>query len=285
MKLNVCGISKQFGKQNVLSDINLELHSGLYGLLGKNGAGKTTLIRILIGLEKADAGNIYLNGKDIRKMNLEFVDRLGYLPQYPVFYKDFYVDEFLKYMCDLKNFSPKATNSRVDEVLEIVHLEEERNKKIGQLSGGMRQRLGIGQAILNFPDILILDEPTAGLDPSERIHFRNIISSIARDRIVIFATHIISDVECIADEIILLHKGVVVRQSSVCDMEKWIKQFVWKLKVTEEELEYYTSKYQQCRIEREENHYNLFVAGKKKPEGEFVQTGGTLEDIFLLLEG
>jgi len=212
MLLEIKNVSKQYPKTLALDQFSAELTSGLYGLLGPNGAGKTTLISIITTLLSPSSGTVLYNGKPVG--GRDYMKIIGYLPQYPRFYKDFTAQEFLLYMAAMKGLDSKYAPTRVAELLEQVNLSEHKNKKIGAFSGGMRQRLGIAQAILNDPEILILDEPTAGLDPKERVRFRNIISKLSSDRIIILATHIVSDVECVAKEVILLKEGKLLHKAS-----------------------------------------------------------------------
>ena len=194
MEVRLEHISKKYGSKYALRDFTATLENGVYGLLGTNGAGKTTLINAFMGIIPAQ-GDIFINGTNIRSLGSDFLSNIGYLPQYPKFYRDFSVREFLRYMCVLKGID--QADARIDSLLDTVNLADAAGKKIGALSGGMRQRLGIAQAMLSDPGILILDEPTAGLDPRERIRFRNLISQFSENRIVILATHIVSDVEFI----------------------------------------------------------------------------------------
>ena len=228
MELKFEHITKYYGKQCALDNFNAALTEGVYGLLGPNGSGKTTLINIMIGILEANQGQVLLDGMDVRQMGAGYLDRIGYLPQYPTFYKNFRTDEFLEYMCALKSVPRSRTQSRISEVLEQVNLTDARKKKVGALSGGMRQRLGIAQAILNRPGILVLDEPTAGLDPIERIRFRNIISRLSRDKLVLLATHIVSDVEYIAKEVLILKKGRLVLQGTPEEISRNLTGKVWQ---------------------------------------------------------
>ncbi len=180
MKISFQNVSKQYKGRYALKDFTTKLTEGVYGLLGANGAGKTTLINIFMGILGSDGGTILIDGQDAKTLGKDFLSKIGYMPQYPIFYRDFTVMDFLLYMCALKGIPAGKGKKRALELLDIVNLSEAKNKKIGALSGGMRQRVGIVQAMLGDPEILILDEPTAGLDPSERIRFRNLISKFAQ---------------------------------------------------------------------------------------------------------
>ncbi|MFD2117266.1 ABC transporter ATP-binding protein [Paenibacillus yanchengensis] len=283
MELKLEQITKQYGKKTVLQGISTTLSAGVYGLLGPNGAGKTTMISILIGILRADQGTVIFNGENIALLGTAYLDKIGYLPQYPIFYKNFRVDEFLKYMCAVKGIPQKQVKTRIEEVLELVNLTDAYRKKVGALSGGMRQRLGIAQAILNHPAILILDEPTAGLDPTERIRFRNIIARLGKDKLVLLATHIVSDVEYIAKEVLIINEGKLVLQGKVEQLEATIAGKVWHVLVEEAELEQWVEKYQVRNIKRQGAKFQLRIISDHRPEGEANLASPTLEDIFLSL--
>jgi ABC-type multidrug transport system ATPase subunit len=209
--LTLNNVTKNYGKFTALENINLEFSGGVYALLAPNGAGKTTLIKMLATLIFPTHGEILYNGDEISKLDGNYRDLLGYLPQDFGYYKNHSPREFLLYMSALKCIDRKTAKRKTDELIEIVGLTEVRDKKMKKFSGGMTQRVGIAQAMLNDPKILILDEPTAGLDPKERVHFRNLISSLSKDRIVILSTHIVSDIETIANRVIMIqnHKLLI----------------------------------------------------------------------------
>lgn len=224
MELSIKNISKTYGKKRALSNFSLDLKPGVYGLIGPNGAGKSTLIGAITGLVKADCGSVTYSDEDGNKLH----NKLGYLPQYQSYYKNYSAPEFLRYMLALKNYKPENPTKYISEMLELVNLVDVGKKHIGAFSGGMKQRLGIAQALIGEPNVLIFDEPTAGLDPKERVRFRNIISSLGTDRIVILATHIVSDVEYIANDIILLNGGVMVDFGTQQDITQKIHGKVWE---------------------------------------------------------
>lgn len=229
MEIQFDNVAKSYKGKYALKDFSATLGEGVFGLLGENGAGKTTLISILVGILRADGGTVRADGRDVGARGRAFLADLGYMPQYPVFYRDFTVGDFLLYMGALKSLSPALARSRATELLDTVNLSDARNKKIGALSGGMRQRLGIAQAMLSDPKVLVLDEPTAGLDPGERIRFRNLISRCAPGRTILLATHIVPDVECIATEILLLRRGKLLMQGAPEVLEQSIAGKVWEV--------------------------------------------------------
>ena len=215
MKLEFKNVTKQYGEVNAVNKVNCVMEKGIYGLLGVNGAGKTTLMRMLCTIVQPSEGQILWNGKDIWKLGGEYREVLGYLPQDFGYYPNYTAVEFLMYIAALKGIPKNVAKKRVTELLEVVDLSHVANKKVKTFSGGMKQRVGIAQALLNNPKILILDEPTAGLDPKERVRFRNLLSEYAGDKIVILSTHIVSDIEAIADEVLLMKKGKFVLQGTV----------------------------------------------------------------------
>lgn len=207
MELTIDRLTKQYKNKIAVDRMSLKLTEGVYGLLGANGAGKTTLMRMLCGIQNPTSGQIKYNGTDIKVLDDEYRNILGYLPQDFGYYPEFTAYDFLMYISALKGLSKQKAEMKINELLKIVGLEDERKHRIKTFSGGMKQRLGIAQAMLNNPKILVLDEPTAGLDPKERVKFRNLIGSFSSNKIVILSTHIVSDVESIADEIIFMKAG------------------------------------------------------------------------------
>ena len=204
--IEIKNVSKKYGKVEALREVSLSLGHGIYALLGPNGSGKTTLMNILAGLLKPSGGEVLYCGEAIGKSGLAYRSKVGYMPQYPAMYPNFAVKEFLLYIAELKKLPPEREGD-IDYLLERVELSDVPNRKISALSGGMKQRLSLCTAVLGDPEILILDEPTAGLDPKQRVALREFISEISANRMVIWATHIVSDVESIADEVIFMKKG------------------------------------------------------------------------------
>lgn len=281
MKIELIDICKKYGRQKVLKSVSMEFGEGVYGLLGKNGAGKTTLIGILLGIIKADSGQIFIDGKPVSSQSREFLNKIGYLPQYPQFYKEMQVYEFLCYMAALKGIPKKETKSRVEWLIEEVNLTDAKKKKVGALSGGMRQRLGIAQAMLNEPELLILDEPTAGLDPQERIRFRNLISKFAKNRTVILVTHIVSDVEYIANQVIIMDEGCIACEGNIEELENSITGKVWEVirnkEQTMDDLDFGNV----SNLKREGSDTRVRVVSDILPAKDAVTTGVGLEDVFL----
>ena len=208
MELVIDRLTKQFQNKIAVDRVSLRLHNGVFGLLGTNGAGKTTLMRMLCGILQPTSGTITFDGMDVREEGYRAI--LGYLPQDFGYYPEFCAMDFLLYMAALKGLPKQSAKRRANELLELVGLQDMSRKKIKTFSGGMKQRLGIAQALLNNPKLLILDEPTAGLDPKERVRFRNLIQQLGKDSIVLLSTHIVSDIEHIADEVLMMKDGTLI---------------------------------------------------------------------------
>ncbi|MBM7660267.1 ABC-type multidrug transport system ATPase subunit [Bacillus mesophilus] len=281
MNLTIDAVSKRFGNKLALDEVTLELTTGVYGILGSNGSGKTTLMRILASVMKPSSGAVYLDGKDIVKMDHQYRELIGYLPQHVGLYENFTAEKLLQYIAALKGLSKEKTNEKVEEVLTLVGLFEERKKKVGKFSGGMKRRVGIAQALLNDPKILIVDEPTAGLDPKERIRFRNLLSTISKDRIVLLSTHIVSDIEFIAKEILVLKQGKVISQEAPQTLLKGIEDKVWSVIVNEEEIPHYQEHFKVGNINRVENRVQLRMLSDTKPNEEAKKEVPNLEDLYL----
>ena len=243
MKLVISDLTKTFGRKTAVDHVDLELTPGIIGLLGPNGAGKTTMIRLLCDLIRPDSGAVLLDGADIRGLGEEYRDILGYLPQKVGYYPWFTAEKYLHYIATLKGLPASVVAFKTRELLLRVGLYEERKKRLSAYSGGMLQRIGIAQALLNDPKILILDEPTAGLDPQERIRFRAMIAGLARDRLVILSTHIVSDVEHIATQVVLLRSGRVIAHDTIAHIRSTLDGKVCTVMAQPYELENYQARY------------------------------------------
>lgn len=285
MKISLQHISKQYKGKYALKDFTTELQEGVYGLLGANGAGKTTLINIFVGILASDNGTVLIDDQDAKVLGKDFLSQIGYMPQYPVFYRDFKVMDFLLYMCALKGIPAEQGEKRALKLLETVNLLDAKDKNIGTLSGGMRQRVGIVQAMLGDPKILILDEPTAGLDPSERIRFRNLISQFAQGRTVLLATHIVSDVECIAKEIIILKEGTLITQGTTEVLEQSIYGKVWEVTVNFDTATQLGNQYYVSNMKQQGDCYQMRIVSDVPPMANAVKALPNLEDVFLYYFG
>ena len=282
MELKTCGLTKQFGSKTAVKDLNITLTNGVYGLLGANGAGKTTLMRLLCNLQTPTSGQVFLGGKNIAGLGERYRALLGYLPQHFGYYPDFSALDFLLYVSAMKGLEEKAARKKSKELLEAVGLSREAKQKIKTFSGGMKQRLGIAQAMLNDPHILILDEPTAGLDPKERVRFRNLISAFSKDRIVILSTHIVSDVEFVAEDIIMMKAGQVLHFGNPQKILSEIDGKVWECTVSTDSAEKYAAAYNTSNLRHTgENRTVLRIIADCPPMGNAVRVQPTLEDLYL----
>ena len=297
MVLKFHDISKSYGKTRALQHFSVELSEGVYALLGPNGSGKTTLMNILTGNLRADAGHItFANGtnapEDIAAMGKRFRKHLGFMPQYPGMYGNFTLEEFLWYIATLKDVGSELSErerkalikAQIEGVLQAVELSDVSRRRISTLSGGMKQRLALAQAVLGDPKILILDEPTAGLDPKQRIAVRNYISRIALDKIVIIATHVVSDVEFIAKEIIMLRKGEVLCMAPQQELLQKIADKVWTADVREDEVSAMQNKFTVTGIAKSdtaEQAITLRILSYTQPFADAKPANPTLEDYYL----
>lgn len=288
MKLFINNITKSYGNNLALSNFTAEFQPGIYALLGPNGSGKTTLMNIITDNLKADSGEILYddgsgNGENVLKMGVRFREKLGFIPQYPGLYPNFTVERFMWYMAALKGLKKEDAKTQIAEILRAVELDDVLRRKIGALSGGMKQRLALAQAVLGAPQILILDEPTAGLDPKQRIAIRNYISKIAFNKIVIFATHVVSDIEYIARDIIMLKKGVIVDNAPPGELIKKIEGKVWHVPCDESEVSQLQSKLRVISISRdpEKGDVILRILSDEKPTERAYNVSPSLEDYYL----
>ena len=281
MELQLRNLSKQYGTKCAVDNVNAKLEPGVYGLLGANGSGKTTLMRMICGVLKPTSGDIRLNGKTINELGEQYYTHLGYMPQDFGFYPDFTAREFMLYMAAVKGLDKRVAKTRTQDLLHMVNLDGVADKKIKSYSGGMKQRLGIAQAELNNPSILILDEPTAGLDPKERVRFRNLISDFAKEKIVILSTHIVSDVSYIADTILLMKNGSFLLQEPMATVTDNIRGKVWEILVDERNADEYSRKFSVVNLHHENNKVRLRIIDEIAPMDDAIAVSPSLEDFFL----
>ena len=301
MKLEVRNLKKTYGTVQALKGINYTFTPGVYGILGANGAGKSTMINLItdnVSRDKMNGGSILFGEdsaeEDILKLGKQFRGLVGYMPQQQGFYEDFSPKAFLKYMAEIKgvkkikttddngNEVVKTVNQQIDELLEVVNLTKDAYKKIGGFSGGMKQRVLLAQALLGNPKILILDEPTAGLDPKERISIRNYIAELSKDKIILFATHVVSDIECIADKVLLLKSGEIIATGTPVELIESMAGKVGEITCTLDEVGELQKEYKIGNIRQRKNGLALRVVGDELPE-EAVKVGDNidLEDVYL----
>lgn len=281
MELRIDRLTKQYGAKIAVDRMDFALKAGVYGLLGANGAGKTTLMRMICDILRPTSGEVLYDGRPISEQGDAYRMVLGYLPQQFGYYPEFTANKFMMYMAALKGLGKSAAAAKTLELLELVGLSEVKNKKIRTFSGGMKQRLGIAQAMLNDPEILVLDEPTAGLDPKERVRFRNLISSFSKDKIVLLSTHIVSDIEYIANEILVMKAGKLVHQGKPEEVTKEITGFVWECRVPTSEADRWNEKYTIGNLRNEGDYSILRVISERKPAGNAVPVKPVLEDLYL----
>ena len=285
MELTIQDLTKEFGTLRAVDHVNFNMTNGVYGLLGVNGAGKTTLMRMLTTLIKPTSGEILWDGQDVYAMDGQYRKLLGYLPQDFGYYPDFSIYDYLMYIASIKGIRPAVAKERVKLLLKQVGLVRARHKKMKTLSGGMKRRAGIAQAMLNDPKILILDEPTAGLDPSERIRFRNLISELSGDRIVLLSTHIVSDIEYIANEILLMKDGCITISGTADEVVSSMPERVWTFSVPKAQIDAYLKAYKVANIKTIPGGAELRVLSTVRPNSAAVEVEATLEDVFLYYFG
>lgn len=285
MELKLENLTKQFGKVKAVDNVNFVMRNGVYGLLGVNGAGKTTLMRMMCTLLKPTAGRITCCGDDIFNMKENYRKILGYLPQDFGYYPDFSVRDYLKYIASIKGIPLSVSDRKIDRMLKMTGMEGQQYTKMKKLSGGMKRRVGIAQAVLNDPKILVLDEPTAGLDPKERIRFRNLISELGKDRIILLSTHIVSDVEYIAEDLIIMAKGKIMHSGNINKIISEIDWKVWCVDVPEKDANEYMHLYKVVNIRVDRECVHLRVLSKTRPKGNSREDKLNLEDVFLYYFG
>lgn len=285
MRLTLENISKLYGDTIALEHINLALEHGIYGLLGPNGAGKTTLMRVMADLLVPSTGRVLLDGQDIAVMGAAFRRKLGYLPQDFGVYPNFTAEQFLLYIARLKGLSKFEAKQQTDKLLRLVGLEDKSRKKLKGFSGGQRQRVGIAQALLGDPEILILDEPTSGLDPEERIRFRGIISNLSQQKAVLLSTHIVSDLEAVANEVILLKKGNILAVKKPFELLEQLNGHVWIASVPTSGETSLTKEYTCSNVMHADGRSIIRVLSERKPHPDATLIAPNMEDMYLYYFG
>lgn len=280
MELSVHELTKDFGGRRAVEHVSFTLTRGVYGLLGPNGAGKTTLMKMMVDILAPSGGRVCLDGVGIHALGAAYRDRLGYMPQEIGVYKNFSAEKFLRYIAALKGITGKEAARRADALLELVGLREVRKKRLGGFSGGMLRRVGIAQTLLNDPDILILDEPTAGLDPQERIRFRNILAELSGSRIVVLSTHIISDVAFIAGEVIMLRQGVLLRMDTTERLVRQMEGKVWSAVIPHAYLREVQRRYAVGNMAQRGGGVEVRLIGDGAPPFPCAPAAPILEDVF-----
>jgi ABC-2 type transport system ATP-binding protein len=284
MKLTIEHLSKQYRRDLWgLRDFDLELHPGVYGLLGPNGAGKSTLMRMLATITQPTAGTIHWNDTDIGKSPDTLRAVLGYLPQDFGVYPNLTGQEFLEYMAAIKGLDGQCARRRIEELLIVVNLVHAAKRPLGSYSGGMKQRVGIAQALLNDPQLLIVDEPTVGLDPEERVRFRNLLSDLSGERIIVLSTHIVSDVEAVATEIVVVSQGRKLQQATPEKLLQRLNGQVWQWLAASDELPVLKQKHVLSGTVRHTNGMQVRVVSDTAPTCDAQSVPANLEDVYLSL--
>ncbi len=286
MKLELINLTKKYGNFTALDNINITFTEGIYGILGANGAGKSTMMNLLTDNITRTEGQILFDGTDILKLGKDFRLNLGYMPQQQGYYEHMTAQTFLSYMADLKAIPKKRAKAEIEKLLEITNLSDVRHKKLGGYSGGMKQRVLLAQALLGDPKVVILDEPTAGLDPKERIRIRNFISSMSRGRIILLATHIVSDIESISDKILMMKHGRLVGVDTPFGLLESVAGKVKELPCDPNDLEHIQEQYKVGNVFRRHGETWVRIVGDELPiEGRFVPDYLSLEDVYLYYLG
>ena len=283
MELQVEHLYKSYRKKEALKDVNFKLEQGVYGLLGENGAGKSTLMRILTTVDFPTSGSVLFSGKNISGMDEDYRNLLGYMPQDYSVYPGFTATDFLTYMGTLKGIPDDKLKSKIPETLELVNLSDAANKKVRTFSGGMKRRIGIAQAVLNDPEILILDEPTAGLDPQERIRFSNILSNMAKEKIILFSTHIVSDIEAIANQLIIIRKGEITETGNIDKLVGEVAGKVWEATVRQDMMNTISAERAVIHIKQMGRDVQVRFVGGSLPDIECKPVTPTLEDYYVFV--
>lgn len=285
MRLDIKDLTKKYKDKTAVDNFSVSLQAGVYGLLGPNGAGKTTLMRMICDLIKPDVGGIFYDEEPIRKLGEQYRKILGYLPQNFGYYPSFTVQRYMEYIASLKGLNPRFSKRKINELLETVGLAESKRAKISSLSGGMRQRLGIAQSMLNEPDVLILDEPTVGLDPSERVKFRNLISTISQGKITILSTHIVPDVSYIADEILLVQHGKLHYKGNIQEITLGVQDKVWEVLLENQQASTVAEKFIVSNMHHTPQGAILRIISDSCPFPQAKIVEPTLEDAYLFYTG
>lgn len=281
MKLAMEHLSKQFKNKIAVKQIDTVLTEGVYGFLGANGAGKTTLLQMICGIIEPTSGEVKVNGENNLQMGERFRDLLGYLPQEFGYTPGFTAQDFMLYIASIKGLQPKYAKRRTRELLRLVNLEKEADRKIRTFSGGMKRRLGIAQALLNDPKIIILDEPTAGLDPKERAYFRNIISEMSKDKIIIISTHIVSDIEYISDQVLVMKKGSFILQGTPEELLDKVKGEVWSCHIPNKDWTRFEAQFCIANSHALANYVDARIVSLEAPIEGAINVEPTLEDLYL----
>lgn len=285
MELSLDRLTKHYGRKIAVDCVSATLQPGVYGLLGANGAGKTTLMRMLCAILESTSGEVFFDGKEVTSLGARYRNILGYLPQDFGYYPNYTATEFLMYIAALKGIPKHIAKKRVHELLNVVGLDHVASKRIKTFSGGMKQRVGIAQALLNNPKILILDEPTAGLDPKERVRLRNLLADYAGNKIVILSTHIVSDVEAIADEILMMKDGKFILQGTVPQLIQKANGKVWELSVPAEQAQRWEAETIVANFRHVGDQVVLRLTSATKPAPQAIPCEATLEDLYLFYFG
>lgn len=281
MPLEFHNLCKSYGSNTALNNFSATLDNGIYALLGPNGAGKSTLINILAGLIPATSGSITYGEEDTLKMGERFRSLLGFMPQYPGFYPDFTAEQLMLYIAQLKGLKKSKAKAECEKLLGEVNLTDKKDKRIKSFSGGMKQRLGLAQALIGEPAILILDEPTAGLDPKERVRFRNLISRLSSQMTVIFCTHIVSDIETIANEVLLLKSGELIGKGQVSELTDTLKGKVWEITLSDSETEAFIAQHPTSSLVNRNGRPCIRCVSEAKPHEAAVLCEPYLEDLYM----